>query len=84
MHYKIVVQCILIQHTQGKVKMDISLIFKVAGVGLLVGILAQILNKYGRDEQAMFVGLAGILTVLIILVGEIGELFNSIREVFGL
>lgn len=84
MHYKIAVQCILIQHTRGKVKMDISLIFKVAGVGLLVGILAQILNKYGRDEQAMFVGLAGILTVLIILVGEIGELFNSIREVFGL
>lgn len=51
---------------------------------MLVGILAQILNKYGRDEQAMFVGLAGILTVLLILVGEIGELFNSIREVFGL
>ena len=63
--------------------MDISLIFKVAGVGLLVGILAQILNKYGRDEQAMFVGLAGILTVLLILVGEIGELFSQIRGGFG-
>ena len=64
--------------------MDISLIFKVAGVGLLVGILAQILNKYGRDEQAMFVGLAGILTVLLILVGEVGQLFEKVREVFGL
>lgn len=64
--------------------MDISLIFKVAGVGLLVGILAQILNKYGRDEQATFVGIAGILTVLIMLVGEVGELFEQIKEVFGL
>ena len=64
--------------------MDISLIFKVSGVGLLVGVLAQILNKYGRDEQATFVGLAGILTVLLILVGEIGELFYRVREVFGL
>ena len=64
--------------------MDISLIFKVAGVGLLVGILSQILGKYGRDEQAMFVGLAGILTVLLILIGEIGALFDSVREVFGL
>lgn len=64
--------------------MDISLIFKVAGVGLLVGVLAQILNKYGRDEQAMFVGMAGILTVLLIIVGEIGELFDRVKEVFGL
>ena len=64
--------------------MDISLIFKVAGVGLLVGILAQILGKYGRDEQAVLVGLAGILTVLLMLVGEIGELFLRIREVFGI
>ena len=64
--------------------MDISLIFKVAGVGLLVGILTQILGKYGRDEQAMFVGLAGILTALLFLVGELGELFSSVRDVFGI
>ena len=64
--------------------MDISLIFKVAGVGLLVGVLAQILNKYGRDEQATFVGMAGLLTVLLIIVGEIAELFDRVKEVFGL
>ena len=64
--------------------MDISLILKIAGVGLLVGMLSQILAKYGRDEQAMFVGLAGILTALLFLVGEIGELFESVKEVFGL
>ena len=64
--------------------MDISLIFKVAGVGLLVGILAQVLSKYGRDEQATLVGIAGILVVLLMLVGEIGELFSRIKEVFML
>lgn len=62
--------------------MDISLIFKVAGVGLLVGILAQVLSKYGRDEQATLVGIAGILVVLLMLVGELGELFSEIKEVF--
>ncbi len=62
--------------------MDISLIFKVAGVGLLVGILAQVLGKYGRDEQATLVGIAGILVVLLMLVGELGELFSEIKEVF--
>ena len=62
--------------------MDISLIFKVAGVGLLVGILAQILNKYGRDEQAMFVTIAGILVALMLLVTQIRELFDLITSAF--
>ena len=64
--------------------MDISLIFKVAGVGLLVGITSQILGKYGRDEQATFVGIAGIIVVLLMLVGEIGELYDKVRNIFGL
>ena len=64
--------------------LDISLIMKIAGTGILVAVASQILSKSGRDEQAMFVGLAGILTVILILVGEIGELFEHVREVFGL
>ena len=64
--------------------MDISLIVKVVGVGILVAISAQILSKYGRDEQATFVGLAGIVVVLLMLVGEIGELITSVRDIFGL
>ena len=64
--------------------MDISLIIKVVGVGILVAISAQILSKYGRDEQATFVGIAGIVVVLLMLVGEIGELIASVRDIFGL
>lgn len=64
--------------------MDVSLILKVAGVGLLVAVSAQILSKYGREEQATFVGIAGIVVVLLMLVGEIGELFSSVRDIFGL
>ena len=64
--------------------MNITLIVKIAGVGLLVAVICQILQKNGRDEQATFVGLAGILTALFILVGELGELFYRVREVFGL
>ena len=64
--------------------MDISLIFKVAGVGILVAISAQILSKYGRDEQATFVGIAGIVVVLLMLVDEIGALFAAVRDIFGL
>lgn len=63
--------------------MDVSLILKIAGVGLLVAVSAQILGKYGRDDQAMLVGISGIIVVLLMLVGEVGELFESIADVFG-
>lgn len=63
--------------------MDISLIIKVAGIGILVSVAAQILNKSGRDEQSMLVTLAGIVVVLLLLIDEIAVLFDRICAVFG-
>ncbi|MBQ8859340.1 MAG: stage III sporulation protein AC, partial [Clostridia bacterium] len=56
--------------------MEVDLVLKVAGIGILVAVSAQILNRTGRDEQAMLVSLAGIVLVLLILVEEIGRLFS--------
>ena len=56
---------------------------KVAGVGMLVTVVAQILGKAGRDEQAMLVSIAGIVLVLLLLVEEIGSLITQVRGVFG-
>ena len=64
--------------------MDISLIVKIAGIGLLVALTTQILGKTGRDEQSLMVTLAGILVVLGFLIGKIGELFDTITAMFGL
>ena len=64
--------------------MDISLIVRIAGVGLLVSVTTQLLSKSGRDEQSMMVTLAGILVVLGLLIGKIGELFQTITAMFGL
>lgn len=63
--------------------MDISLIIKVAGIGILVSVATQILSKSGRDEQSMLVTLAGIVVVLLLLVDEIALLFDRICTVFG-
>ena len=63
--------------------MDISLIIKVAGVGILVSEATQILSKSGRDEQSMLVTIAGIVVVLLLLVDEIALLFARICAVFG-
>ena len=64
--------------------MDISLIVRIAGVGLLVAVTTQVLSKTGRDEQSLMVTLAGILVVLGFLIGKIGELFETITALFGL
>lgn len=64
--------------------MDISLIIKIAGIGILVAIASQILSKTGRDEQAMFVTIAGIIVTLMLLISRIRELFDLILSVFGL
>ena len=64
--------------------MDVSLILKVAGVGLLVAICAQILQKSGKDEQAMLVTVGGLIVVMLMLVGKIGELIENVRSVFGI
>ncbi|MBE6707536.1 MAG: stage III sporulation protein AC [Ruminococcaceae bacterium] len=63
--------------------MDVSLILKIAGVGVLVSVVVAILNKSGRDEQAMLITVAGILVVMVMLVEEIGMLFESVQSVFG-
>ena len=48
--------------------MNTELLLKVAGVGILVAIAYQILNKSGRDEQAMLVSISVIIIVLLMLV----------------
>ena len=64
--------------------MDISLIIKIAGLGFLVALASQTLSKSGRDEQAMFVTIAGILVALMLLITEIRGLFDMITAMFGI
>jgi stage III sporulation protein AC len=64
--------------------MDITLILKIAGVGLIVSAASAILNKTGRDEQAMLLVVAGIIIVMLMLVGEIGALIDTVRGTFDL
>ena len=64
--------------------MDVGVILKIVGIGILVAISGTILNKSGRDEYGMFVTIAGIVTVVLMLLGEIGTLFEDLKSVFGL
>lgn len=64
--------------------MEIGLILKIAGVGILVSVISSILSKSGKDEQAMLVTVAGIICVMMMLVEEIGTMIETVRSVFGL
>lgn len=64
--------------------MGISLIFKIAAVGIIVSVLSQVLKHSGRDEQSFLVGLAGLILVLYWLVPYIYELFESMKKMFAL
>lgn len=64
--------------------MDIELIFKVAGVGIIVAVLNILLKKAERDEQALMTTLAGLVVVLMLMINEIGNLFETVRETFGI
>ncbi len=61
---------------------EVSIIFKIAAVGILVSMLSQVLKHSGRDEQAFLISLAGLLIVLFWLLPYIYELFETIKNLF--
>ncbi|MDD3692452.1 MAG: stage III sporulation protein AC [Oscillospiraceae bacterium] len=64
--------------------MDVDLIFKIAGVGIIVAVINQVLIKADREEYVMVTTLAGIIIVLSMIIGEISDLFRTVKSVFGL
>ena len=60
--------------------MDVDLIFKIAGIGIVVAVLNQILSRTEKSEYAMLTTLAGVLIVFFMVIPEIKELFEEIRE----
>ena len=64
--------------------MDVDLIFKIAAIGIIVAVLNQVLIRSGREEQAMMTTLAGLIVVLMMVIAQISDLFNTIKQLFGL
>ena len=64
--------------------MGIDLLFKIAAIGIVVSVLNQILVRSGREEQAMLTTLTGLIVVLMMVIQEIGKLFDTIKSVFNL
>ena len=64
--------------------MDIDLIFKIAAVGILVAVLNSLLQRSGREEQALMTTITALVVVLMVVVQKISDLFNMIKSLFSL
>ena len=64
--------------------MSVTIIFKIAAVGIVITVLGQVLKHSGREEQAFLTSLAGLILVLFWIVPYIYELFESIQQLFTL
>jgi len=64
--------------------LDISLIFKIAAVGILILILDKVLESSGKKDFAVVANLAGIVIVLMMVITLINKLFNTVRTMFQL
>ena len=58
--------------------------FKIAAIGIVVAVLNQLLQRSGREEQAMMTTIAGLIVVLMMIVTEISNLFDTIKSIFNL
>ncbi|MBQ7475220.1 MAG: stage III sporulation protein AC [Clostridia bacterium] len=64
--------------------MDVNIVLKVAGVGLLVAVSHQILTRAGREEMATLVSVAGIVIILFLIIQRVSDLFSTIKTIFEL
>ena len=62
--------------------MDVELIFKIAGVGILVSVLYTVLKQAGKEEQGQLVALAGVVIVLMMGIQLVVRLFDPVRTMF--
>jgi len=63
---------------------DVELIFKIAGVGILVSVLYTVLKQAGKEEQGQLVALAGVVVVLMMVIQLVVRLFETVRTMFRL
>ena len=64
--------------------MEISIIFKIAAIGIVITVLGQVLKHSGREEQAFLLSLAGLIRVLFWIVPYISELFETMESLFSI
>ena len=64
--------------------MNIDLLFQIAGIGILIFAVSQVLLKAGREDIAVLASVAGLVVVLFLVVDLVAQLLNNVKSIFGL
>jgi len=64
--------------------LSVDLVFKIAAIGVLVSVLAQVLSRAGRDDMAMLTTLTGLVIVLLMVANLVSDFFTSVKSIFNL
>ena len=63
---------------------EVELLFKLAGLGVVVAVLSQVLNRAGREELGTLVTVTGLVIALLLVINLISDLFSSLKSIFAL
>ncbi|WP_077326911.1 stage III sporulation protein AC [Virgibacillus siamensis] len=61
---------------------DATILFQIAGIGIIVALIHTILKQMGKEEIAQFATLVGFIIVMVIVINELSDLFQQIKSVF--
>lgn len=64
--------------------MELNFILKIIGIGLIVAVIGQVMNKTGRDEYSVLISVSGLVVIVIMLLPKIGTLINDFKSMFNL
>lgn len=64
--------------------MDVSILFRVAGVGIIAAVITQLLKQSGRDDMATIAAICGLIIGLLMMLDMVEELFDTVRKIFDL
>lgn len=64
--------------------MDISILFKIGAIGILATVISQLFQHQGRSDLATLTGLAGLIIVLVIVLGMVSDLFGTLKNLFDM
>lgn len=60
--------------------MNVELLFRIAGIGIIIAILNQLLARLEKSEYVMLTTLTGIIIVFIMLMPYVEEFLNDLKD----
>ena len=64
--------------------MDVTILFRIAGVGIIAAVISQLLKQSGRDDMATIAAICGLIIGLLMMLDMVEELFDTVRKIFDL